>query len=47
MKISDITGDVMTVLTLLWTVKPYTARPVRQRISTVMKMGRGPKLMRL
>ena len=38
LKISDIaTGDVMAVLTPFWTVKPETARRVRQRIGTVMK----------
>ena len=30
-------GDVMAVLTPFWTVKPETARRVRQRIGTVMK----------
>ena len=38
LKISDIaTSDVMAVLTPFWTVKPETARRVRQRIGTVMK----------
>ena len=38
LKISDVaTGDVMAVLTPFWTVKPETARRVRQRIGTVMK----------
>ena len=38
LKISDITtADVMAVLTPFWTVKPETARRVRQRIGTVMK----------
>ena len=37
-KISEIaTSDVMAVLTPFWTVKPETARRVRQRIGTVMK----------
>ena len=38
LKISDITtSDVMDVLTPFWTVKPETARRVRQRIGMVMK----------
>ena len=38
LKISDITtSDVMAVLTPFWTVKPETARRVRQRISIVMR----------
>ena len=38
LKISDVaTGDVMAVLTPFWTIKPETARRVRQRIGTVMK----------
>jgi integrase len=38
LKISDIaTSDVMAVLTPFWTVKPETARRVRQRIGIVMK----------
>ena len=38
LKISDITtSDVMAVLTPFWTVKPETARRVRQRIGTVMR----------
>jgi integrase len=37
-KISEIeTSDVMAVLTPFWTVKPETARRVRQRIGIVMK----------
>lgn len=37
-KVPDITpGDVLAVLTPIWTEKPETARRVRQRIGTVMK----------
>ena len=37
-KISEIsTSDIMAVLTPFWTVKPETARRVRQRIGIVMK----------
>ena len=37
-KVQDVTtGDVLAVLTPIWTTKAETARRVRQRIGTVMK----------
>ena len=47
LKISDIaTSDVMAVLTPFWTVKPETARRVRQRIG-VLSLGLGCRVFNL
>jgi integrase len=38
LRVADVTtGDVLSVLSVIWTEKPETARRVRQRIGTVMK----------
>jgi integrase len=37
-KVADVTtGDILAILTPIWTEKPETARRVRQRIGTILK----------